>query len=139
MEFQDKVIKCLECAKEFTYTVDDQKRFAERGFHSEPKRCAECRQARKERTQAHQKGGKASYGITGGEDRWSDRPPRREFGGGGGGFRGGRRSGGGGGGGGGGGRGGFGGESRQSFDAVCAACGAKTTVPFEPTQGREVY
>ena len=28
---------------------------------------------------------------------------------------------------------------RQSFDAICAACGTPTTVPFEPTQGREVF
>ena len=26
-----------------------------------------------------------------------------------------------------------------SFDAICAACGTPTTVPFEPRQGREVY
>ena len=28
---------------------------------------------------------------------------------------------------------------KESFDAVCAACGAHTTVPFKPTQGRPVY
>jgi len=40
-----------------------------------------------------------------------------------------------------GGRSGGGGEarSRESYEAVCAACGAKTTVPFKPTQGRPVY
>jgi CxxC-x17-CxxC domain-containing protein len=46
-------------------------------------------------------------------------------------------------GGGGGGRGGYGGGGsrppRQSFEATCAACGAQTTVPFQPTQGRPVY
>ncbi len=31
------------------------------------------------------------------------------------------------------------GEPRPSFTATCAACGAETTVPFEPTQGRAVY
>lgn len=53
----------------------------------------------------------------------------------------------GGGGGGGGGRherssGGEGYQSRpprETFDAVCAECGAHTTVPFKPTQGRPVY
>ena len=29
--------------------------------------------------------------------------------------------------------------AKESFDAVCAACGAHTTVPFKPTQGRPVY
>ncbi len=28
---------------------------------------------------------------------------------------------------------------RESHDAVCAECGAPTTVPFKPTQGRPVY
>ncbi len=31
------------------------------------------------------------------------------------------------------------GRQRQLYDATCAACGASTTVPFEPTQGRPVY
>ena len=31
------------------------------------------------------------------------------------------------------------GSSRQSFSVTCAACGAETTVPFEPTEGRPVY
>ncbi len=29
--------------------------------------------------------------------------------------------------------------ARESYEAVCAACGARTTVPFKPTQGRPVY
>lgn len=29
--------------------------------------------------------------------------------------------------------------TRQLYNAVCAACGAETTVPFEPTEGRPVY
>ena len=28
---------------------------------------------------------------------------------------------------------------RESYDAVCAECGAATTVPFKPSQGRPVY
>ncbi|MFC1958217.1 zinc-ribbon domain containing protein [Chloroflexota bacterium] len=31
------------------------------------------------------------------------------------------------------------GAPRESFPAVCAACGAETTVPFEPREGRPVY
>ncbi len=43
-------------------------------------------------------------------------------------------------GGGGGGRGYGGGSSQREFhEAVCAECGATTTVPFKPTQGRPVY
>lgn len=28
---------------------------------------------------------------------------------------------------------------RESFEVVCAACGATTTVPFKPEEGRPVY
>lgn len=31
------------------------------------------------------------------------------------------------------------GSSRQVYRAICAACGAETTVPFEPKLGRPVY
>ncbi len=31
------------------------------------------------------------------------------------------------------------GDSRRGYSVVCAACGAETTVPFEPTEGRPVY
>ena len=44
--------------------------------------------------------------------------------------------------GGGGGRGSFSrdrGGQREAFEATCAECGAKTTVPFKPTTGRPVY
>ena len=35
-------------------------------------------------------------------------------------------------------RGGYG-DSRRVYDAICAACGKETTVPFEPREGRPVY
>jgi hypothetical protein len=38
MEFEDKVIVCSDCGKEFPHTAEDQKRYAERGFSSDPKR-----------------------------------------------------------------------------------------------------
>jgi CxxC-x17-CxxC domain-containing protein len=30
-------------------------------------------------------------------------------------------------------------QSRQMFTVTCAECGAETTVPFEPREGRPVY
>lgn len=44
-----------------------------------------------------------------------------------------------GGGGGGGGFGGGGHSPRESYEVTCAECGASTTVPFRPTEGRPVY
>jgi len=135
MEFKDKVILCENCKKEFTHTVADQKSFAEREFRYEPKRCPDCRKARKERNS--RKRGVTAYGLSpvGGSSSWggrggSDRPQRMSRGPIFGDYEGGGRRGEGG--------GGFS-VPRQSFDAVCADCGQKTTVPFEPTQGRDVY
>lgn len=42
-------------------------------------------------------------------------------------------------GGGGGGGGGGGRPARESHEVTCAECGAATTVPFKPTEGRPVY
>jgi CxxC-x17-CxxC domain-containing protein len=44
-----------------------------------------------------------------------------------------------GGGGGGGGRSAAARPARESFEAVCAECGAQTTVPFKPSGNRPVY
>jgi CxxC-x17-CxxC domain-containing protein len=30
-------------------------------------------------------------------------------------------------------------QPRQTYSVVCAECGAETTVPFEPKEGRPVY
>lgn len=130
MSFVDKMITCEDCGKEFAHTAEDQQRYAERSFTADPKRCRECRQVRKDKGAA----GKAQGG------------PRRGPGGGGGGGggsrppQGPRRPQGSGSSP----RGGYGGggsarPQRQSFDVICAACGTPTTVPFEPTQGREVF
>jgi CxxC-x17-CxxC domain-containing protein len=47
MSFQDKTLTCSDCAKSFTFSVDEQEQFKSRGYTNEPKRCPECRQARK--------------------------------------------------------------------------------------------
>jgi CxxC-x17-CxxC domain-containing protein len=158
MDVQDKVITCVECKKEFTHGTEDQKRHAERGFSQEPKRCPDCRKARKDKA-AHLKANPRPSQDVGASGDFAGPPrERRERGGSGGrkqsrggfggswgsqerserpgGFGGGGFGGGYGGGGGG---GGFSSGPRQSFDAVCATCGTKTTVPFEPTPGRDVY
>lgn len=45
--YQDKELTCADCRSKFLWSAKDQEFFAERGF-SEPKRCKECRQAKKE-------------------------------------------------------------------------------------------
>jgi CxxC-x17-CxxC domain-containing protein len=129
MTYEDKLIVCEDCGAEFSHTADDQARYAERGFTQDPKRCRPCREKRKAQQQA---GG-------GGQRRPRPSGPRPDRGRGG--YGGGGRGGYGGHGGGGHGGGGHGGSRsrRESFEVVCAACGASTTVPFRPAADRPVY
>lgn len=46
-EYKDKVIKCIDCGTEFTFTARDQAFYAEKGYNNEPKRCKACREAKK--------------------------------------------------------------------------------------------
>jgi CxxC-x17-CxxC domain-containing protein len=82
--YQDKMLICKDCGKEFVWTAGEQEFFAEKGFANEPKRCKACREAKK---------------------RGSS--PLR--------------------------------TSRETYDAVCAACGRPCKVPFEPAGDRPVY
>jgi len=47
MDYEDKVLTCVDCQSPFTHSATDQQRYAERGFTNEPKRCANCRTKRK--------------------------------------------------------------------------------------------
>ncbi len=47
MSFQDKSLQCSDCSLEFTFTAGEQEFFASRGLQNEPKRCPECRRAKK--------------------------------------------------------------------------------------------
>jgi CxxC-x17-CxxC domain-containing protein len=47
MSFQDKTLSCSDCNNSFTFTVAEQEQFQQRGYTNEPKRCPDCRQARK--------------------------------------------------------------------------------------------
>jgi CxxC-x17-CxxC domain-containing protein len=60
MSFQDKFIQCADCGKTFTFSVEDQEFFQSKGYTNEPKRCPECRQARKSERNSN---GNSSYGA----------------------------------------------------------------------------
>ena len=47
MNFQDKSLQCFDCGVTFTFSADEQEFFQSKGYTNEPKRCPECRQARK--------------------------------------------------------------------------------------------
>ena len=46
MEFQDKVLICVDCSAEFVFTAGEQMFFADKGFKHEPKRCKLCKAKR---------------------------------------------------------------------------------------------
>jgi CxxC-x17-CxxC domain-containing protein len=43
MQFQDKVLQCVDCSADFIFTVKDQKFFHEMQFKNQPKRCKNCK------------------------------------------------------------------------------------------------
>ncbi len=46
MEFQDKTLKCIDCAQDFVFTAGEQLFFHDKQFKNEPKRCKECKTKR---------------------------------------------------------------------------------------------
>ena len=45
---EDKKIVCVDCGKEFVFTVGEQEFYKEKGFENDPVRGAKCRKARKQ-------------------------------------------------------------------------------------------
>ena len=46
MEFQDKVLKCVDCGADFIFTAGEQLFFYDKHFKNEPKRCKICKTKR---------------------------------------------------------------------------------------------
>ena len=57
--FNDKVLSCKDCGRDFEFSASEQEFYAEKGFTNEPGRCPECRAAKKEQTR--NQGGGGSY------------------------------------------------------------------------------
>jgi hypothetical protein len=54
---QDQTLTCVDCGRDFTFGASEQEFFREKGF-TPPKRCKDCRQAKKEqRDGGERKGG----------------------------------------------------------------------------------
>lgn len=51
-EFVDRAIACIDCSKEFIWTVGEQIFFRDKQLQNPPKRCKECKQAKNERLAA---------------------------------------------------------------------------------------
>jgi hypothetical protein len=50
LKMPDKVLKCVDCGSDFTFTGRDQEFFAKQGFQ-DPKRCKPCRDVKKQSKQ----------------------------------------------------------------------------------------
>ena len=48
MSFTDKSILCPDCGTIFTFTAGEQEFFASKGLTNEPRRCPQCRKAKKQ-------------------------------------------------------------------------------------------
>jgi CxxC-x17-CxxC domain-containing protein len=46
MEFQDRVLKCIDCGEDFVFTAGEQLFFHDKQFKNLPKRCKTCKQKR---------------------------------------------------------------------------------------------
>jgi len=63
MGYKDRQLQCADCKTTFTFTASEQEFFSNKGFTNEPKRCPDCRSARR-----HERGG-GRYGSSGGAPR----------------------------------------------------------------------
>ena len=69
MSYEDKTLTCSDCGNSFTFSAEDQEQFHSRGYTNEPKRCPECRQARKAER----------YGNSYGNNRYGYSPARQMY------------------------------------------------------------
>ena len=46
MEYQDRLVKCVDCESEFVFTAGEQLFYADKGFKNDPKRCKPCKAKR---------------------------------------------------------------------------------------------
>jgi CxxC-x17-CxxC domain-containing protein len=47
MPFEDKTLTCVDCGQTFVFTAGEQEFFAQKGFQNAPKRCKNCKAAKR--------------------------------------------------------------------------------------------
>ena len=47
MTYVDRTLTCVDCGVEFIHSAADQEYYIQKGFASDPKRCASCRASRR--------------------------------------------------------------------------------------------
>lgn len=61
MEFQDKILKCVDCGADFVFTAGEQLFFHDKQFKNEPKRCKACKGKRAQGNAVSSGGGGGGY------------------------------------------------------------------------------
>ena len=52
-EYNDKVLRCIDCGEEFVFSAGEQQFFADKGLRNDPKRCKPCKLKKNERIAAN--------------------------------------------------------------------------------------
>ena len=75
----DRTLTCADCGQEFVFTASEQQFYTDRGF-SDPRRCRNCRAARKAQMSSggDSMGGGGGY-SSGGSSGYRERRPREMF------------------------------------------------------------
>ncbi len=63
MPYQDVTIQCSDCSSDFVFTAGEQEFFEQKGLVNVPKRCPECRSARK-KSRNSRRGERRLYDVT---------------------------------------------------------------------------
>ncbi len=51
-DFEDALIKCIDCTQEFVWTAGEQSFFRDKQLQNPPKRCKDCKKAKNRRLEA---------------------------------------------------------------------------------------
>lgn len=62
MPYTDKTLTCSDCGASFTFTAGEQEFHQSKGFTNEPRRCPNCRNARRDSGGGRSFGGGGGYG-----------------------------------------------------------------------------
>ena len=71
MAYTDKTLTCSDCGQAFTFTAGEQEFHQSKGFTNEPRRCPNCRSARKADGGGGYGGGGGGYGGGGRREMFS--------------------------------------------------------------------
>jgi CxxC-x17-CxxC domain-containing protein len=56
LNYVDKVLVCRDCSREFIFSAGEQEFYQSRGLQHEPRRCPDCRNARRQQDGASRPG-----------------------------------------------------------------------------------